>query len=232
MGRPFDLAEVDRLLTTTRSVRRRLDLTRPVPLDVVMECLAIAQQAPTGSNSRSYRWMVITDEAKRAALAGVYRKGLVEYARATSRMEERGFDGRVDTDGERTRALDAQTQRVFRSARHLSLHLHEVPVHVVPCMLGRIERGDGNFMAAAYYGSILPAVWSFMLALRSRELGSVYTTLHLANEDEAAEVLGLPCGVTQIGLVPVAYYTGNGFKPANRGAVEDVVFVDEWGARA
>jgi nitroreductase len=231
MGHPFDLGEVDRLLTTTRSVRKRLDLTRDVPLDLVRTCLDIAQQAPTGSNSRSYRWLVVTDPDRRAALAAIYRKGLHEYAKATSRMEERGFESQAEADCDRVRALDAQTHRVFKSARYLTEHLHEVPVHVVPCLLGRIEAGDSNFMAAAYYGSVLPAVWSFMLALRARGLGSVFTTLHLANEHEAAEVLDIPSHVTQVGLVPVAYYTGRDFGPATRGSIDEVLFVNEWGAR-
>ena len=134
-GAPYglDLATVDRLLTTTRSVRRRLDLDQPVALDDVRQCLEIAQQAPTGSNNRSYRWIVVTDAAKRQALADIYRKGLAEYARATEELSARGFESKVGvTSDERTRALDAQTKRVFASARHLTAHLQDVPVHVDP----------------------------------------------------------------------------------------------------
>jgi nitroreductase len=225
---PLDLTTVDRLLTTTRSVRRRLDLDRPVDLDVVMRCLEIAQQAPTGSNNRSYRWIVVTDAPTRAALADIYRKGLVEYAKATQELTERGFESKVAVDDERTRAIDAQTKRVFRSARHLTEHLHEVPVHVVPCMVGRLPADADNFRAAAYYGSIHPAIWSFMLALRARGYGSVYTTLHLVNEAEAARVLGVPDHVCQVGLIGVAHHTGDDFRPADRGAVEDVVHFDRW----
>ena len=167
-GAPYglDLATVDRLLTTTRSVRRRLDLDQPVALDDVRECLEIAQQAPTGSNNRSYRWIVVTDGAKRQALADIYRKGLGEYARATEELSARGFESKVGvTDDERTRALDAQTKRVFASARHLTAHLQDVPVHVIPCMVGRLPDTYDNFRAAAFYGSLHPAIWSFQLAL-------------------------------------------------------------------
>ena len=161
----FDLDTVDRLLTTTRSVRRRLDLTGDVDLDVVRECLDIAQQAPSGSNNRSYRWVVVRDSAKRAGLADLYRQGLGEYARATAELDARGFEGRVAVTGAaRTEALDAQTKRVFRSARHLTEHLHEVPLHAIPCMLGRLPERYDNFRGAAFYGSIHPAIWSFMLA--------------------------------------------------------------------
>jgi nitroreductase len=224
----FDLTTVDALLTTTRSVRRRLDLERPVDLDDVRRCLEIAQQAPTGSNNRSYRWLVITDPAKRAALADLYRQGMGEYARATQELSERGFESKVGVEEERTRALDAQTRRVFASARHLHAHLHEVPVHVIPCMLGRLGDRYDNFQAAAYYGSIQPAIWSFMLALRSRGYGSVYTTLHLVHEAQAAELLGVPDHVCQVGLVAVARYTGDSFRPADRGPVDEVTYRDGW----
>jgi nitroreductase len=231
MAEPLDLSTVDRLLTTTRTVRRRLQLDAPVDLETVMTSLEIAQQAPTGSNNRAYRWIVVTDPERRRRLAELYRLGLGEYARATAELEARGFEGRVDVDGtEQTHARDAQTKRVFASARHLTEHLHEVPVHVVPCMLGRLPDEYDNFRAAAFYGSIQPAVWSFMLALRARGLGSAYTTLHLVHEREAAEVLGIPDEVTQIGLVAVAPFTGDDFRPADRGPIAEIVHVDRWGS--
>lgn len=226
----FDLGEVDRLLTTTRSVRRRLDLAGHVPDDVVRTCLSIAQQAPSGSNNRAYRWIVVRDANQRRRLAELYRRGLGEYARATAELEQRGFEGRVDADadGARTRARDAQTKRVFASARHLTEHLHEVPVLVVPCLLGRLPDTYDNFRAAAFYGSIHPAIWSFMLALRGRGYGSVYTSLHLVHEREAAEVLEIPGHVTQAGLVPVAPFLGADFQPADRGPIDEIVAVDRW----
>jgi len=227
----IDPATVDRLLTTTRSVRRRLDLARPVDPAVVLECLEVAQQAPTGSNNRSYRFVVVTDPSRRAALADLYRLGLTEYAKATAELNARGFESKVGvTADDRTKALDAQTKRVFASARHLTAHLHEVPVHVIPCMVGRLPDAYDNFRAAAFYGSLHPAVWSFMLALRARGLGSVYTTLHLVHEREAAELLAIPYEtVTQIGLVPVAWYTGVDFGPADRGPIDEIVHFERWG---
>ena len=228
----FDLDTVDDLLTTTRSVRRRLDLDRPVAMSDVRRCLEVAQQAPTGSNNRSYRWLVVTEATKRAALADIYRKGMGAYARATEELSGRGFQSRVGVDQERTRALDAQTKRVFASAKHLHEHLHEVPVHVIPCMLGRLPDRYDNFMAAAYYGSIQPAIWSFMLALRARGYGSVYTTLHLVHEADAAELLGVPDDVCQVGLVAVAHYMGEGFRPADRGDIDEIVYQDGWASTA
>jgi nitroreductase len=203
----FDLATVDKLLSTTRAVRRRLDLTRPVDLDVVLECLRLATQAPTGSNQQTWRWLVVTDPGVRAALADLYRN--LPSDRPTTRL------GSVPPPEE-------QQARVSDSAGYLMQHLHEVPVLVVPC----VEDVGG---AAGWAPSIYPAVWSFMLALRSRGLGSVLTTVHLYREAEAAALLGVPDGFVQSCLIPVAHYTGDDFRPADRRPVEEITFLDRWG---
>lgn len=204
-GPGFDLETVDRLLTTTRAVRRRLDLSRPVPLEVVTECLRLALQAPTGSNAQTWRWLVVTDPDLRRSLAELYRNppGGVP-----------GADPAVPRD--------EQQERMLRSARYLMEHLHEVPVLVLPC----IRKGGG---AAGWAPSIYPAVWSFLLALRSRGLGSLITTVHLYREREAAELLGVPEEFAQACLLPVAYYTGDDFRPADRRPLEEVGFLNRWG---
>jgi len=209
---PLDLASVDHVLTTTRSVRRRLDLARPVEPEVIEECLRLAIQAPTGGNSQGWRWIVVTDPGLRTRLAELYRDVATPYLAA-------GLDG----GGEPS----AQQQRVVDSAKYLADVLHEVPVHVIPCLYGELE-GVPNWAAAGAYGSILPAVWSFQLALRSRGLGSVLTTLHLPHADQAAELLGIPSGVTQVALVPVAYFTGEDFKAAARRPMEEVTYWNGW----
>lgn len=209
---PFDLAETDRLLSTTRSVRRRLDLDRPVDLSVVLDCIRLAVQAPSGSNGQGWRWMVVTDRAKRAEIARHYVESGAAYLAQAAEAEE-----------------DPQTRRVYESASALTEVLHQVPVLVIPCIEGRFD-GAPNGVAAASYGSILPAAWSFLLALRSRGLGSVWTTLHLFREREVAELLGIPDTVTQVALFPVAHTVGTDFKPAARGPVEEITFVDAWGA--
>ncbi len=208
----LDTSATDHLLSTTRSVRKRLDLTRPVEREVVLECLRLGVQAPTASNSQIWRWVVVTDSEKRAALANLYRDAGYEYLRSQAN------------------ASDPQTRRVFESAIYLADHLEEVPVHVIPCVQGRVEEMT-NEDAAAFYGSIIPAAWSFMLALRSRGLGSVWTTLHLGREREAATLLGIPDDVTQIALIPVAYTIGTDFKPARRSPVEEITYWDNWGQR-
>jgi nitroreductase len=204
----FDLGTVDELLTTTRAVRWRLDLARPVELGVVVECLRVAMQAPTGSNQQTWRWLVVTDPDVRVALAELYRN--LPADRPPARL------GSVPPP-------EAQQQRVAKSAGYLTEHLHEVPVLVVPC----VEEVGG---AAGWAPSIYPAVWSFMLALRSRGLGSVITTVHLYRQAEAAALLGVPDGFVQSCLVPVAYYTGHDFRPADRRPVEEVAYLDHWGA--
>jgi nitroreductase len=204
-----ETAPTDDLLTTTRAVRKRLDLTKPVPRAVVLECLRLAIQAPTGGNSQGWRWLVVDDAEKRAALAALYRKRADPY-----------LDG--------YRKLSDVPNPVLDSSQYLTEHLHEVPVFVIPCILGRLPATPSNEEAAGFYGSILPAVWNLQLALRSRGLGSVFTTLHLAFEREAADVLGIPETVTQAALIPVAYTIGTDFKPAARRPVEEITYWNGW----
>ncbi len=214
MSAPFDLTETDRLLSTTRAVRKRLDLERPVPRDTILECIALSQQAPTGSNSQSWRWLVVDDAETRRKLAGLYKQAADTYLQMA----------RANLD-----AAGAQTRRVYDSAFWLVDHLADVPVHVIPCLQGRIPENAGNIMAASLYGSIFPAVWSFQLALRSRGLGSALTTLHLLHEREAAEILGLdPDAVTQVALLPVAYTRGTDFKAADRPPPSEITRFNRW----
>ncbi len=208
---PFDLAETDRLLRTTRAVRRRLDLDRPVDPSIIHDCLRLAVQAPTASNSQTWRWMVVTDAGKRHEIARLYAAVGADYLRSAA----------ADT-------TDPQTRRVYESAVALTDILERVPVHVIPCVQGPVDLGS-NGAAAAAYGSILPATWSFQLALRSRGLGSVFTTLHLFQEREVAELLGIPDDMTQVALVPVAHTVGTDFQPAKRDPVEEITYWDTWG---
>jgi nitroreductase len=202
----------DDLLSTTRSVRRRLDLDRPVDDGVILECLRLAVQAPTASNSQRWRWVVVTDPDLRAELQRLYS------GTARPRLVARANDP----------TSDAQRRRVYASALYLLDVLDRVPVHVIPCIEGRIDSAD-NLAAATLYGSILPAAWSFMLALRARGLGSAWTTLHLAQEAETAELLGIPPNVTQVALLPVAYTIGTDFEPADRPPVERITYWNTWG---
>ena len=207
----FDIAMTDALLATTRAVRKRLDLERPVPRAIIDACLELAVQAPTGSNSQTWRWVVVDDAGKRRALAHLYRKGAESYLSGASQQ-----------------AGDAQTQRVFESAMYLMDHLHEVPVHVIPCLAGRPPEDAPVLVLGPTFGSIFPAVWSFQLALRARGLGSTLTTLHLQEEKAAAELLGIPDDVLQVALLPVAYTKGTEFKPARRPPVANITHWNTW----
>jgi nitroreductase len=210
---PFDLDQTDGLLSTTRAVRRRLDLSRPVERDVLLDCLRLAQQAPTASNGQTWSFVVVTDAERRRALGALYRE-LAEAALPFGRRQ-------IAPD-------DRQTARVYDSAEWLAEHLGDVPVHVIPCVRGGIDPGAAPGALAALYGSIFPAVWSFQLALRSRGLGSTLTTLHLFRADEVAALLGIPDDVVQVALLPVAYTRGTAFRPATRPPVETVVHWDGW----
>jgi nitroreductase len=207
----MDIASVDELLSTTRSVRKRLDLNRPVGRDVILECIQLAMQAPTGSNAQDWRWLVITDADKRAAIADIYRSVGAEYLAYAAKNTP-----------------DPQTRRVYSSAMSLTERLAQVPVHVIPCLDRRFD-GANLLLAATAWASIIPAGWSFLLALRSRGLGSVWTTMHLAKEQEVAEVLAIPPTVTQAALFPVAYTIGSDFRPASRPPAETVTYWDSWG---
>lgn len=198
----------DLLLSTTRAVRRRLDLARPVEREVILDCLRLAVQAPTGSNGQGWRWMVVTDAEKKARLAQMYRAGGEDYLRRSTAS-----------------AGEGQQRRMFDSATYLMEVLDRVPALVIPCIVGRPPEG---IAAAGFFGSILPAVWSFQLALRSRGLGSAWTTFHLAREREAADLLGIPDDVTQVALLPVAHTIGTDFKPAQRTPVENITYWDHW----
>ncbi|HSS11569.1 MAG TPA: nitroreductase family protein [Acidimicrobiales bacterium] len=208
-ARPGELT-ADELLSTTRAVRKRLDLDRPVPRDVLLECVELAVQAPSGSNSQRWHWVFVNDAAKRAKLAELY-----------NRVFKRAYSP------EALGQMDEAGQRVWSSAQYLAEHLHEVPVLLVPCQWTR--PADGAASQAAYWGSILPAVWSFMLAARSRGLGTAWTTMHLTYEEEAADVLGIPFArCAQAGLFPVAYTVGTEFKPGPRRPLDELVHWNEW----
>lgn len=207
----------DQLLTTTRTVRKRLDLTRPVERGVIEECVAIAQQAPNGSNLQKWHFIVVTDADKRAALADLYRKGAEDY-----------FAHPPAPYGDISGSREGSTHRPIESALYLVQHIHQVPVHVIPCISGRTDGMPGALQAGTW-ASIIPATWSFMLALRTRGLGSAYTTFHLRFEEEAASLLGIPFKqVMQAGLVPVAYAKGTNFKPAPREPLPSMMHWNHW----
>jgi nitroreductase len=207
----FDTKVTDELLSTTRAVRRRLDLERPVEPQVILDCIALAQQAPTATNAQSWRWVVVTDAARKAGLAEIYRGGCLGYLQRGAAEEE-----------------DPQTRRVYESALQLATTIERVPVLVIPC-IERMFNDAPHVVSASSYGSILPAAWSFLLALRSRGLGSVWTTAHLWNEAGAAELLGIPESVTQVAMFPVAYTIGTDFKRAERPPPESITYWESWG---
>jgi nitroreductase len=218
MAATLDLT-ADELLTTTRAVRKRLDFDKPVPVGVVRECIDIATQAPTGSNQQGWHWMIVTDDAKRAALGEMYQRAFELY-------KSMPFYAGAITTGDAVR--DATQQRVASSAEYLAAHMAEAPVLVVPCITGRVDNAP-SMMSASLWGSLLPAVWSFCLAARARALGTAWTTLHLMFEEEAAGVLGIPYAeIAQGALIPVAYTKGTDFKPGPRQDLDAIVHVDTW----
>jgi nitroreductase len=212
----YDLNSVDYILETTRSVRKRLDLTREVDRDVVKRCIEIALQAPTGSNRQGWNWLIVTDADKKAQIADYYKRSWYAYSGTATRS----------TSGSEP---SPQMQRVISSARYLADHMHEAPMMIFPCVQGRA--GDASPAAnAGLYGSIIPAAWSLMLALRARGIGAAWTTLHLSYEQECNKVLGIPDNVTTAALLPVGYFSGETFQKADRVPAQELTYWESWGA--
>ena len=213
----------DALLSTTRAVRKRLDLERPVDMALVRECLELAIQAPTGSNAQGWHFVVVTDADKRERIAGLYRQAFSVYRDMPISAH------RIHADDA---AMEKVQERVVASAEYLAENLHRVPVFLIPCVQGRVEAIPAPMAVvsqASTYGSISPAAWSFMLAARARGLGTCWTTLHLMHEQEVAGILGIPhAEVTQVALIPVAHSRGTDFRPAPRKPLEGILHVNAW----
>jgi len=214
----IDRVATDKLLTTTRSVRKRLDLSREVEPQVIQDCIDIAMQAPTGTNAQNWAFVVITDPAKKKFIADAYRSG-------GEMMAGSGYPPPLEPGDPREHVMP----KVMESAGYLGEILEQVPVFVIACVRGRVESVPMVIAQASTYGSILPAAWSFMLALRSRGLGTAWTTIHLFQEQAISELLGIPADWTQTVLFPVAYYTGDDFKPAHRLPSDTMTHWDSWG---
>lgn len=210
----FDLAQTDQLLLTTKQVRKRMDFDREVPREVLLECIDIASRAPMGSNAERNKWLIVEDPELKASIAEHYRVTSTPYFEAGERL-----------------ANDERGKRVQGSAEYLADNLQHVPAMVIPLRLDRVEKSS-VFEQAGFYGSVLPGVWSFQMALRSRGIGSCWTTLHLGEEAAVAELLGIPETVTQVAMLPVGYYTGDSFSVTPRRPAADITFIDRWGAKA
>lgn len=213
----------EELLTTTRAVRKRLDLEKPVEIELVKRCIEIAQQAPTASNRQNWHFMVITDQFIKNSLSDLFRKGWQFYIKSPTSVAKSASS---DDDPHKSK-----TQRkIYESAKYLVDNLNNVPIFVIPCIEGRTDGSNIPVVAqSAIWGSIAPAVWSFMLAARLYGLGTTWTSFHLMFEKEAAELLNIPYEkVMQVALIPVAYYKGDSFKAAPRDSVEKIVHVNSW----
>jgi len=207
----IDVAAADHLLKTTKQVRRRLDLSRPVPRELLLECIDVASHAPMGGNQERNRWLVVDDPELKAAIAEPYQAVGRPYLAANE-----GAD------------IDARQQRVIDSASFLVERIADVPAMVIAMRLDRLPAGAQAFEVAGYHGSVAPGVWSFQLAARARGLGSAWTTFHLVHERQIGELLGIPDTVTQIALLPVAYYTGDTFHPAPRRPAREITYFNRW----
>jgi nitroreductase len=229
------IEQFDYVLTTTRSVRKRLDLERSVPPQLISECIDLATQGPSSGNTCGIRFLVITDAVKRAALADIYRRSMAAIGPEV--LAGAGLSYRI-LDFPKTDPRGARRKQIWKSSQHLEENLHRVPVMVIVCMEQRLTKEDvgiqehPEFVYATYYGSVLPAMWSFMLGLRSRGLVSAYTTAHLMLADEVSTLLGIPESITQVAMLPVAYpLNGGNFQRAARPSGADITYWDQWGSQ-
>ena len=209
-----DLTQTDQLLTTTKQVRKRLDFDREVPRQVLLDCIEVASRAPMGGNLERNKWLIVEDPETKAKIGELYLQNAIPYLDASETVQ-----------------TDDRGGRVASSARYLAERMGEVPAMVIPLRLDRME-GAASGDQAGWWGSVLPGVWSFQLALRSRGLGSCWTTLHLPSEREVGELLGIPETVTQCALIPVGYYSGDSFSVAPRRPASEITFIDSWGNKA
>ena len=225
--RPIDLESVDHVLNTTRSVRLRLDFEKEVPRKIIDEALTIALQAPTGANTQTWRFMVVTDPDLKLGIADCYRKGAEKYVADATALTRTGVSATREFEPDDLRSK--QKDGVLKSAGYLMENMQRAPALIVPCIESRFEKED-VFTQASMYGSILPATWSLMLALRARRIASAWTSLHLIYEQEAAQLLGIPADITQTALLPIAWLQGGDLGKAKRLPLEDVCHYNRWGS--
>lgn len=211
-------SSIDYVLSTTRSVRRRLDVSRTVPRELLLECLALAQQAPSASNTEPFHFVIVTDDSRRAFLGALFRKGLELYKQRPDSLY---------IEHVRDPAESARRRRIIASLEHLARNIDSVPVHIIPCVEGLTDSSD-RAQVAALMASVIPAAWSFMLAARSRGIGTCWSTLHLPFATQASSVLNIPSDVTQVALIATAYSIGRDFRPAYRRPLAEIVHWENW----
>jgi len=209
----FDVSQIDEVLTTTRAVRRRLDLDRPVDVELLLDCIDVAEQAPTGGNLSSRRWIVVREQYYKDQLGALYRESALPFMEAAA---------------EKLKGSGHPSEKVMASAAYLAEHLAEVPAIVIPTVIGRHD-GSGR---PGLFDSVIQAAWSFCLALRARGLGTTWVTAALADTARVKQILAIPDHMTEIVMLPVAYTKGTDFGRAPRPPARSITYFDRFGTTA
>lgn len=198
----IDIDAVDHYLSTARSVRRKIDFERPISRKDLEACVNVAVQAPTGIPGETWRFLIVDDGETKQRVAAVYRDVITEL------MTERGLPMK-------------QTQQALMD------RLPEMPCMVFVCSLGQPMPTHAG--QVAFFGSVLPAAWSLMLAMRVRGIGATWTSVLSARCEQIAEILNIPDDVTQTVMLPCGYTKDATLKPADRLSAADVTYWNSWG---
>jgi nitroreductase len=183
---------------------------------VLRKIMDAAIRAPSGGNSQTWSFVVITDPELRAGLARIYKPCVDTLAQPGS-----PYYAAMQSEDE---AVRVPAEKMVKSALHLGNHMQDAPAIVVPCL-----RTGGRPTSIGTGSSIFPAVQNLMIAARAFGVGSTLTTIANAMRgQEVKDLLGIPPEIETVALIPLGYPKGR-WGVAPRRPLEQVVYGDRYG---
>jgi nitroreductase len=204
--------QVDLLEALHSTPSRRFLSTEPIPDDVIWALLDAAIRGPSGGNQQSWGWVVVTDPATKATIAGWYREGW-----------QKTYGHRRDEILAADPSTAAMSRRSFLAAEHLAEHLEDAPVWIFP-VLRHAAGGTSPRLGSSIYG----AVQQLILAARAYGIGTTLTTLYSGHENDVRELLGLPADAMTMALLPLGYPAQGRWAEPKRHPVDSVVHWNRW----